>query len=221
MNCNNIKKQGITKQEDLREAIKNSKELELHPTDPTFRRKDNKPLPEKTVKTENNKEAQNTEENPFKNIETTMFTLDTEKEDPNNKITFKVIQEALLRTYNLHPPYTRFNKIEGNFALNNKDLTEEITDKIIKGGLDAGNIHINIRKTEGKELTEFNEKHGHHYAGIIGLLKKNFDSKKKEERRNKARQTLGEVSFAGEKYQDINKVKSIFKNILCKAVNNK
>lgn len=150
-----------------------------------------------------------------------MFTLEAEKEDPSEKITFKVIQEALLRTYNLVPPYTRFNKTEGNFALNNKDLNEDVLAKIVKGGLDVGSIHIKIRKTEGKELAEFNDKHGHHYAGIIGLLKKNFDTKKKEERKHKARQALVEVTFAGEKYPDINKVKSIFKNILCKAVNNK
>ena len=86
----------------------------------------------------------------------------------------------MARTYNLHPVYTRFSKIEGNFALNNVDLTKEITDKIVSGGLDAGNLHIKIRITEGKELAEFNEKHGYHYAGIIGLQKKNFDSKKKE-----------------------------------------
>lgn len=127
MNCNNIKKLGITKDEELKEAIKSSEELELHPTAPTFRRKDNKPLPEKSLKTENNKEAQKQEDNPYKNIETTIFTLEADKEDPNNKITFKVIQEALARTYNLHPPYTRFSKIEGNFALNNNDLTKEIT----------------------------------------------------------------------------------------------
>lgn len=52
-----------------------------------------------------------------------MFTLSAEKEEPGEKITFKVIQEALVRTFNLHPVYTRFNKIEGNFAINNKDLT--------------------------------------------------------------------------------------------------
>ena len=150
-----------------------------------------------------------------------MFTLEAEKEDPNERITFKVIQEALVRTYNLHPPYTRFNKTEGNFAINKKDLTEDLINKIVAGGLEVGKLHIKIRKTEGKELEEFNEKHGHHYAGIIGLLKKNFDTKKKDEKRHKARQALVEVSFAGEKYPDINKVKSVFKNILCKAVNNK
>ena len=84
-----------------------------------------------------------------------------------------------------------------------------------------GTVHIAIRKSEGKEMDEFNEKHGHHYAGIIGLHKKNFDTKKKEEKKHKARLGLVEIDFAGEKHQDINKIKSIFKNMLCKANNNK
>lgn len=79
----------------------------------------------------------------------------------------------------MHPVYTRFNKIEGNFAINNKDLKEDTIAKISAQGIKTGALHIKIRKTEGKELEEFNEKHGHHYAGIIGTLKKTFDSKKK------------------------------------------
>ena len=85
LNCNKIKKQGINNIEDLTESIRNSKELELHETEPKFRRKDNRPLPKKVVKTsartENNKEGNKQEENPFKNIETDMFTLEAEKED--------------------------------------------------------------------------------------------------------------------------------------------
>lgn len=80
MNCNNIKKQGITKPEELKEAISESKEVQLHPTELKFRRIDNKPLPQKIAKTENTKEAVAVEENPYKHIETTIFTLEAEKE---------------------------------------------------------------------------------------------------------------------------------------------
>jgi len=155
--------------------------LELHPTELKFRRRDNKPLPQKLVKTsENSKEGNKEGDNPYKGIETSIFTLETDKEDPAEKITFKLVQEALVRTYNIHPPYTRFNKKEGNFAINKKDLSEELKSKIEKGGLDIGSVHLTIKKSEGKDLDEFNEKHGHHYAGIIGVHKKNFDSKLKE-----------------------------------------
>ena len=100
-----------------------------------------------------------------------MFTLSTDKEVTVN---FKFIVEALLRTFNVHPPYTRFNKIEGNFAVNKKEYSEELLQRFEKEGLTIGTDHFKIVKTEGKALDEFNEKHRFHYQGIVDKLKKEF-----------------------------------------------
>lgn len=43
-----------------------------------------------------------------------IYSLSIEKEQT---VPFRYIQEALLKSYNIHSPYVRFNKTEGNFAL--------------------------------------------------------------------------------------------------------
>ena len=63
---------------------------------------------------------------------------------------FKFIVEGLLRTFNVHPPYTRFNKTEGNFAINKKESSEELVQRFEKEGLTIGTDHLKITKTEGK-----------------------------------------------------------------------
>lgn len=88
-----------------------------------------------------------------------------------------------------------------------------------KEGLTIGSDHFKIAKTEGKLLDEFNEKHRFHYQGIVDKLKKEFEAKKKEEKRNKRNQPV-DFTFGGEAYTDINKLKSLFKNILSRATNN-
>lgn len=45
--------------------------------------------------------------------------------DKEQTVPFRYIQEALLKNYNIHSPYVRFNKTEGNFAVNKKNLNEE------------------------------------------------------------------------------------------------
>lgn len=49
-----------------------------------------------------------------------IFSLGLEKEE---KVPFRYIQETLLKIYNVFSPYTRFNKSEGNFALEKKLVT--------------------------------------------------------------------------------------------------
>ena len=50
-----------------------------------------------------------------------IYNLSVEKEQP---VPFRYIQEALLKTYNVHSPYVRYNKTEGNFVVNKKTYTE-------------------------------------------------------------------------------------------------
>jgi hypothetical protein len=92
---------------------------------------------------------------------------------------------------------------------------------MLEEGLKVGEETIKIVKTEGKLLDEFNEKHRFHYNGIVDKLRKDFEVRLKEEKRNKKRaQQMVEFDFGGEHYTDINKLKSLFKNILSRAANN-
>lgn len=74
-------------------------------------------------------------------------------------------------------------------------------------------------------MDEFWEKHGHHYNGIIDNLRKEFNKKQKTEKKGGARHShnkkVEEFEFGGQKYNDINQIKSLFKNILCRNPNNK
>ena len=80
---------------------------------------------------------------------------------------------------------------------------------------------LKVQKAEGDKLNEFWEKHGHHYNGIIDNLRKDFNKKQKNEKRGGAKaKKVVEFEFGGEKYDDINKLKSLFKNILCRNPNN-
>lgn len=67
---------------------------------------------------------------------------------------------------------------------------------MIKEGLKVGENQFKIQKTEGKLLDEFNTKHRFHYSGIVDKLKKEFDAKLKEEKRNRKKQIV-EFTFGG------------------------
>ena len=98
-----------------------------------------------------------------------IYNISVEKEQP---VPFRYIQEALLKTYNVHSPYVRYNKAEGNFVVNKKMYTEEDVQKVVDGGLKVGDAELKVVKSSAEQLSEFWEKHGHHYNGIIDNLKK-------------------------------------------------
>lgn len=128
-----------------------------------------------------------------------------------------------MKNHNVFSPYTRFNKNEGNFAIENKLVTPELVEKLEKEGLKVGETVLTVKKLEGKDLEAFQEKHGHHYNGIIDSLRKEFNKKQKADKRgggNKPRK-INEFEFGGQKYSDINQIKSLFKNILSRNPNNK
>lgn len=135
-------------------------------------------------------------------------------------VPFRYIQEALLKNYNIHSPYVRFNKTEGNFVINKKNFKEEDFSKMIEEGLKVGETVLKVEKSSADQLSVFWEKHGHHYNGIIDNLRKDFNKKAKEERRAAIKNKKMEFEFGGKHYDDINKLKSEFKNILCRNPNN-
>lgn len=146
-----------------------------------------------------------------------IYSLGVEKEQI---VPFRYVQEALLKNHNIYSPYVRFNKTEGNFAINKKQYNEAECEKLVKEGLKVGEALLTVSKSEGAKLDEFWEKHGHHYNGIIDSLKKDFNKKAREEKRTQSRSKKVSFDFGGETYEDINKLKSLFKNILCRNPNN-
>ena len=81
----------------------------------------------------------------------------------------------------------RFNKTEGNFVVNKKTFKEEDLQKIEAEGLKVGDAVLKVVRSSPEQLSEFWEKHGHHYNGIIENLKKDFNKRVKEEKREKAK----------------------------------
>ena len=155
--------------------------------------------------------------NPYDNLEVVIYNLSVEKEQT---VPFRYIQEALLKNFNIHSPYVRFNKTEGNFAVNKKHFKEEDLVKLEAEGLKVGEAEVKVGKSTPEQLSEFWEKHGHHYNGIIDNLKREFKKRVKEEKRIQAKNKKVEFEFSGKHYDDINKLKSEFKNILCRNPNN-
>lgn len=126
-----------------------------------------------------------------------------------------------MKNQNVHSPYVRFHKTEGHFAVDKKNASPEVIAKLEKEGLKVGDSQLIIKKAEGEALSEFWEKHGYHYNTIIDNLKKTYTKKVKEDKRQQQKnKKITPFEFGGEKYDDINKLKSLFKNILCRNPNN-
>lgn len=107
--------------------------------------------------------------------------------DKEQTVPFRYIQEALLKNYNIHSPYVRFNKTEGNFAVNKKNLNEEDLQTLVKEGLKVGDALVRVVKADKEQLSIFWQKHGHHYNGIVDSLRKDFNKRAKEEKRIQAK----------------------------------
>jgi hypothetical protein len=87
--------------------------------------------------------------------------------------------------------------------------------------LKVGEAQLTIVRADKDQLKEFWEKHGHHYNGIIDNLKRDFNKKQRNEKKTQQKnKKITEFEFGGEKYDDINKLKSLFKNILHRNPNN-
>lgn len=215
MKCKKIKSLNVKNEQQLVEAIKASDILELNENNTGVRRKDNPELPvlEKSTKkaklndssahtvnnasepTENQEETKNNDsdnngsENPFDNFEPLVFDVTCEKEGVAN---WKLIQEDLLRTYNLHVPYARFAKVEGNFVLNQSRVPQETVDNLEKTGLKIGDAIINVKLAKGDSLQRFWDHHGHHFNTIIERTKQDFGANRAKQEDKKKKKKVGE-----------------------------
>lgn len=103
--------------------------------------------PKKKVKSE---EKPKESVNPYDGLEVVIFTLSVDKEQT---VPFRYIQEALLKNHNIHSPYVRFNKTEGNFAVNKKNYNEADFEALLKDGLKVGETIVKVTKTEKEQLS--------------------------------------------------------------------
>lgn len=157
-----------------------------------IKRKDLKDLPEFVGKKKSKTDAKEEDRvaNPYDKMETVIFSLSLDKEQT---VPFRYIQESLLKNHNVFTPYTRFNKNEGNFAVEKKNCTPELVEKLEKEGLKVGEVTLTVSKADGEKLNEFWDKHGHHYNGIIDNLRKDFNKKQKNEKRGQGQQKAKKV----------------------------
>lgn len=84
-----------------------------------------------------------------------------------------------MKNHNIHSPYVRFNKTEGNFAINKINYREEDVAGLIENGLKVGDTVLKVAQADQAALSLFWEKHGHHYNGIIDNLRKDFNKRAK------------------------------------------
>ncbi|CAD8098012.1 unnamed protein product [Paramecium sonneborni] len=237
LKCNKVKQMKIT-QEQLIEAIKTSTEVELSPDQTSVRRLNNKPLPELIITQTNKKVKTNTGEavvvqqqqeekpeeevidNPYHNFEPLIFTV---KAPTGVAVNWTQITEALMKQHNISSPYVRYGKTEGNFALSKPRTPEENIIRLTSEGIKIGEHQLEIRVTNGEDLTQFWAHHGKHYETIIKRAKETFahggagkgGNKKYEQRKQKK-----DIVFHNQKYRDISQLKNIFKTILARSENN-
>lgn len=195
--CNKIKKLNVSK-EQIVQAIKQSKDVELDSSEERVKRKDNKPLPELTLlnkkskrKEEDNEAVKEKDEAGEKSFDPVIYEIHSEKEVD---FKWKKIQEELraLKPH-LEIIYIRFNKNEGHLGLykypnQEVDLPEKFT---VEG------FEFTIKKCEGDNLINFWKDHGSHFELCIGKNKKlekktKKDEKKREENTLKEPLTLGD-----------------------------
>ena len=65
------------------------------------------------------------------------------------------------------------------------------------------------------------EKDGYHYNTVVDNIRKGYEKNINEGKKNQVKnKKIKEFDFGGERYEDINKLKSLFKKILCRIPNN-
>ena len=79
-----------------------------------------------------------------------IYTLSIAKEQT---VPFRYIQEALLKNHNIHSPYVRYNKTEGNFAVNKKNHKEEDLQSLVENGLKVGDATLIVNKSTPEQLS--------------------------------------------------------------------
>ena len=226
LQCNLIKKNKWTKDQII-ESIKESEKIETNIDKTKIRRKGNKPLPpldeNKLLNRKRNREKENKDKNKDKEKTPIILTITSDKE---TEITWQDI-ESKYKSLNptLSIIYTRFNKNEGNFGVDNpiddlehnddKDKKEKENEKsnfnFVKE-FDIDGIKFNVKICEGEELKKFMEENKSH---LEFCLKQTSNKNKK---RKKTNTILNESVYLGDQeFKDIAKIKEKINKLVREA----
>ena len=203
LNCNKVKKAGWTI-EEIKNALNKSTKLELNEEKNKIRRKDNKPLPALNLL---NKKVNRPKEKK-KNKEITILSINSDKE---SKDTWKQIEEEYKKLNpNLIILYTRFNKLNGHFAVKQNSLTSLENEQInFVKEFTLNDVKYLITLCEGEDLKKFYDEHGTHLDNCIN--KEKNKKKKKKKNKNKLRDT---ITLGNVIYNDIDNIKARHRKII-------
>lgn len=118
---------------------------------------------------------------------------------------WSVVKQNINESFGIDMLYITFDKqnCRGYIVV---DQTEN-QDKI-KTTIQIDQVDFTIKRAEAQVLKEFWHKHGNHYSGILKKISQIQKTK------------LSKVTFMGVEYQDSEKLKQIFRNIMNSTDNN-
>jgi len=148
-----------------------------------------------------------------------MFSVKRKEE---GKTSWKDIENAIKADYpDLRLVYTRMSEEnEGHIGLSSRRKNEDAIKKLVDSGLKIGDITLEIKRIDGKDLENFWEQHGSHFVFCSNqkksFLKKRAKKLRAEKGEDSAPTKKAKKSFmiSGVEYEDINKVKSKSRAIL-------
>jgi len=232
LSCNKIKVFTSNK-DDLLKSLEGSILVERHPSDDRVRRVNNRSLPKFEETKDGKKNVKKHDNGPEEVVSTDSVMDELQEKDFDDPIMFSVkrneegktswkdIENAIKSDFSeLRLVYTRMSEEnEGHIGLSSRRKNEEAIKRLVENGLKIGDITLEIKKIEGKDLDSFWEQHGSHFV-FCSNQKKSFLKKRakklraekgEEAPKKKAKKTF---TISGVEYEDINKVKSKSRAIL-------
>lgn len=199
MNCNNLKKLAVTKEEII-EVVQNSLAVELNEEKTMLRRAGNKPLPQlkllntkRKASEEKEQKDESEDESEMDNVILKICSLG------KTDVKWKAISDEFkIKNPGLKVNYIRFKDGVGHIGIRSKrNQTLNFTDRITVEDQD-----LTIEKCEGDDLIDFWKEHGKHFEMCVTENnRKKGNKKKKDQKKNKIVDRLNEpVEIGGEKY---------------------
>lgn len=236
LNCNKIKASGFTA-DDLISACANSTLVEADKAKKSIRRKENKPLPEKSesrkrdTKAEEKKADQGQDEvdengkiilseKDFDNPLIVEFKVQGVKEGDDFKVEWKQVENTIREKFGgLKIVYSRADATGGHIAFSQLRMKRELVDELTKpkSSVKIQDKDFVFTIPEGEELKSFWTDHGGHYQfctqNKVRMARKQAKARQTE-KKEQTKRAKTSYEIAGVYYLDINKVKSKSRAIL-------
>jgi len=231
MNCNKIKKLSAT-YADLKDAIANSKILELNDNKDSVRRLD-KTLPEFKGKKKFEMATRASRKNSEKSVASKNVIAKNEEEEETSKVFVphlliitdvdglpkngKLMEETIGEQFKTKVPYARINRSNGHlvFDKNCKDSSEAI-EKLLVDGFEFEGKKFEVIASDDRERNLFNKEN---LAYLEKIVKKKFGKSVKKAGKVVEKKLFVPVTFAGKKYNNFSGLSTQFKNIISKSRN--